>query len=152
MALARPDAEVVATDASASALAVARRNAERLGARIGLLQGDWWQALAGEAGTGFDLILSNPPYIAASDPHLAQGDLRFEPSGALTDYGDGLSALHTIIGGGRQRLRDGGALWLEHGYDQAASARELLAQAGFLNIVSRHDLAGIERISGGIRP
>lgn len=151
LALARPDAIVTATDSSGSALALARRNAAELGARVAFCQGDWWDALGETAeGTRWDLIVSNPPYIPPRDPHLAQGDLRFEPPGALTDYADGLSALRTIIAGAMPRLRPGGALWLEHGYDQAAPVSRLLREAGFTAPVSRRDLAGIERISGAV--
>lgn len=151
LALARPDAEVAATDSSASALVIARRNAAELGARVQFWQGDWWDAAPdGAKGTGWDLIVSNPPYIAPRDPHLAQGDLRFEPPGALTDYADGLSALRAIIAGAPPRLNPAGAVWLEHGYDQAEPVRELLRQAGFPAPASRRDLAGIERISGAV--
>jgi len=150
IALARPDADVVATDTSGSALAVARANASSLGAAIRLCRGNWWTALSDDADdTGFDLIVSNPPYIASHDVHLGQGDLRFEPPGALTDYADGLDALRVIIGGAARRLKPGGALWLEHGYDQAAAVRKLLVDKGFGQVESRRDLAGIERISGG---
>jgi release factor glutamine methyltransferase len=149
LALARPDAEVVATDASGSALAVARANAATLGARVSLCRGDWWTALDDtDRGTGFDLIVSNPPYIASRDAHLGQGDLRFEPPGALTDYADGLAALRTIATQAPAYLRPGAALWLEHGYDQAQAVRNLLVQAGLKGAHSLRDLAGIERISG----
>lgn len=151
LALARPDAQVCATDFSVSALVVARRNAAELGAPVKFYQGDWWQALVHEAEAGWDLIVSNPPYIRPRDPHLAQGDLRFEPPGALTDYVDGLSALRTIIAGAKPRLSPGGALWLEHGYDQAEPVRQLLLDAGFAAPVSHRDLAGIERVSGAVR-
>lgn len=149
LALARPDAEVIATDASGSALAVARTNATMLGARVSFCRGDWWTALDdNDRGTGFDLIVSNPPYIASRDAHLGQGDLRFEPPGALTDYADGLAALRTIVTQAPAYLRPGAALWLEHGYDQAQAVRNLLAEAGLQGAQSHRDLAGIERISG----
>lgn len=149
LALARPDAEVIATDASGSALAVARTNAANLGARVDFRLGDWWAALDdNDRGTGFDLIVSNPPYIASRDAHLGQGDLRFEPPGALTDYADGLAALRVIIMQAPAYLRPGAALWLEHGYDQAQAVRNLLAQAGLQGAQSHRDLAGIERVSG----
>lgn len=150
IALARPDAYVVATDTSGSALAVARSNAARLEADIRLCRGSWWTALSDEPDDmGFDLIVSNPPYIASRDEHLGQGDLRFEPPGALTDYADGLAALRVIAEGAASRLKPGGALWLEHGYDQAGAVRKLLVENGFTQVESRRDLAGIERISGG---
>ncbi|ARP96804.1 peptide chain release factor N(5)-glutamine methyltransferase [Bordetella genomosp. 13] len=147
IALARPRCEVSATDASAAALAVAADNANRLGARVRLLQGDWFDALP--AGERFDVIVSNPPYICSTDPHLQQGDLRHEPRGALTDGADGLRDLARIAADAPRWLRPGGALWLEHGWDQAEAVRSLLQQAGFTGVASRRDLAGIERISGG---
>jgi len=147
VALACPQADVSATDCSPAALAVAAGNAARLGARVRTLHGDWYGALP--PGERYDLIVSNPPYIASGDPHLGQGDLRHEPRGALTDGADGLSALARIVQGAPARLRPGGALWLEHGWDQAQAVRGLLARAGFRGVESRRDLAGIERISGG---
>jgi len=98
------------------------------------------------------LIVSNPPYIAAGDPHLDTGDLRFEPRGALTDEADGLSAIRTIITGSHAFLRPGGQLWFEHGYDQAFKVRERLVAQGFIDVRSLADLAGIERATGGSRP
>ena len=108
---------------------------------------DWFSALAGRK---FDLIVANPPYVAAGDPHLAQGDLRFEPAGALTAGADGLACVRLIIASAPQYLGDGGWFAFEHGYDQAVRCRELLAAAGFSEVFSRADLAGIERISGGV--
>ncbi len=147
VALARPDADVVATDLSGEALGVARCNAQALGARVEFLSGSWFQPLAGQA--PFDLIVSNPPYIRDVDPHLAQGDLRFEPVAALTDGADGLGALAHIAAGAPQWLAPGGVLWMEHGYDQSADVRRFLLEAGFDQVRSLSDLAGIERISGG---
>ncbi|SAI50033.1 heme biosynthesis protein [Bordetella ansorpii] len=147
VALARSQAVVTATDCSAAALAVATDNASRLGARLRLLHGDWFGALP--AGERFDLIVSNPPYIHSADQHLAQGDLRHEPRGALTDGADGLGALARIAADAPAWLAPGGALWMEHGWDQAEAVREQLRAAGFGNVASRRDLAGIERISGG---
>ncbi len=149
LALARPDAEVIATDRSCDALQVARENARSLGARVTFLEGDWWAALAPRGGTRFHLIVSNPPYIPANDHHLSEGDLRFEPVEALTESGDGLTAIRAIIRDASRWLLPGGALWLEHGYDQATQVRALLASAGLSRVESRTDLAGIERISGG---
>lgn len=143
----RPDASVTALDVSAAALAVAQRNAAHNQARVRFLQSDWFGALA--AGERFELIVSNPPYIAAGDAHLSQGDLRFEPSGALTDHADGLSALRTIVAGSPAHLTAGGWLLMEHGYDQAASVRALLADGGYREVQSWRDLGGIERVSGG---
>lgn len=142
----RSDAEVTALDVSQDALAVAGRNAQRNGARVRMLHSDWYGAVAGEQ---FDLIVSNPPYIADGDRHLAEGDLRFEPSGALTDFADGLSALRTIVAGAPARLAPGSWLLMEHGYDQAAAVRALLSSAGYTDVQSWRDLAGIERVSGG---
>jgi len=150
VAHARPDATVTALDVSAAALAVAQANAASNGARVRFLQSDWFAALAPDE--TFDLIASNPPYIAAGDAHLSQGDLRFEPSGALTDFADGLSALRIIIDGAQARLEKGAWLLLEHGYDQAEAVRALLLQRGYLDVQSWRDLGDIERVSGGRAP
>ena len=148
IALALPEACVTATDASPQALALAQRNAASLGARVAFRQGDWYQALPADAGP-FDLIVSNPPYIAAGDAHLAQGDLRFEPDMALTDGADGLAAIRVIVEQASRWLAPGGQLWLEHGYDQAQAVQQLLRQAGFTQVSSLPDLAGIPRATGG---
>ncbi len=142
----RKDASVTALDVSEDALAIARDNAAANGAAVRFLRSDWFAALGGER---FDLIASNPPYIAAGDAHLSQGDLRFEPAGALTDGADGLTALRTIVDGAPAHLEAGGWLLLEHGYDQAQAVRALLAARGFIEVQSWRDLAGIERVSGG---
>ncbi|TFW32683.1 peptide chain release factor N(5)-glutamine methyltransferase [Massilia horti] len=141
----RADAQVTALDVSEAALEVARANALANGANVRFLQSDWFAALADEQ---FEIVASNPPYIAAGDEHLSQGDLRFEPIGALTDHADGLSALSIIINGARRHLVEGGWLLLEHGYDQAAQVRASLAAAGYAEVQSWRDLAGIERVSG----
>jgi release factor glutamine methyltransferase len=143
----RPDAAVTALDVSEAALAIARRNAASNQASVRFLHSDWFGAL--DADERFELIASNPPYIAAGDEHLSQGDLRFEPSGALTDHADGLSALRTIVDGSRRHLVPGAWLLMEHGYDQAASVRALLDAAGYTEVQSWRDIAGIERVSGG---
>ncbi|CAH2786579.1 MAG: Peptide chain release factor N(5)-glutamine methyltransferase (EC [uncultured Paraburkholderia sp.] len=149
----RPDAQVTAVDRSAEALAVAARNAARLldakrpGGAVAFVQSDWYGAL--DRGLCFDVIVSNPSYIASGDPHLAQGDLRYEPRGALTDEADGLSAIRAIIVGAPARLSSHGILWMEHGYDQAEAVRALLTAQGFADVRSERDLAGTERISGG---
>lgn len=145
LAHSRPDAHVTALDVSAAALDVARANAVSNAVTVRFLQSDWFAALHEER---FDLIVSNPPYIAAGDAHLAQGDLRFEPVGALTDHADGLSALRTIITGAAQHLHPTAWLLLEHGYDQAAAVRALLSEAGYSDVQSWRDLGGIERTSG----
>ena len=142
----RRDAQVSALDVSPAALDVARQNAVRNGARVRLLQSDWFGAITGER---FDMLVSNPPYIASGDAHLSQGDLRFEPAGALTDHADGLTALRTIVKGAPAHLEPGGWLLMEHGYDQAQQVRDLLAQHGYDEVASWRDLAGIERVSGG---
>ncbi len=147
LALLRPDALVVATDLSIPALSVAQQNAQALGARIQWWQGSWYEALPPEG--RFDLIVSNPPYIASGDPHLSQGDLRFEPRAALTDGADGLSAIRLIVRGARAHLKAGGQLWLEHGYDQAEAVHKLLSDQGFSGVRSLQDLAGIARVTGG---
>jgi len=151
LAYTRPDARISALDVSPAALAVARRNAARnleQADSINFMQSDWYHALVDQQ---FELIVANPPYIVAGDSHLAQGDLRFEPLAALTDHADGLTALRRIIDGAPAHLVTGGWLLLEHGYDQSAAVRQLLAQAGFGEVQSWYDLAGIERASGGKR-
>jgi release factor glutamine methyltransferase len=149
IAHARPDAAVTALDVSAAALHIARRNAARHGTEVAFCQSDWYAALGARR---FDLIVANPPYIVAGDVHLSQGDLRYEPIGALTDHADGLSALRTIVAGAAAHLASGGSLLMEHGYDQAAAVRALLAEHGFGDVRSWRDLAGIERASGGTLP
>lgn len=150
IALARPDATVVATDISVAALKVARANATRLGASVGFFAGSWYDALATHE--DFDVIVSNPPYIAVCDAHLGQGDVRFEPSRALTDGADGLGAIRAIVSGSHHWLRRGGALYLEHGWDQGDAVRQLLQQARFERVRSLPDLAGIDRVTGGYLP
>jgi release factor glutamine methyltransferase len=142
----RPDAAVTALDVSEAALEVARANAAANGARVRFLHSNWYAALQGEL---FDVIASNPPYIASGDSHLAKGDLRFEPLDALTDRADGLSALRTISAGAAAYLAPQGWLLMEHGYDQAEQVRQLLLENGFSEVQSWRDLAGIERVSGG---
>ncbi|MDO8413994.1 MAG: peptide chain release factor N(5)-glutamine methyltransferase [Gallionellaceae bacterium] len=147
IAHARPDVTVLACDASTAALEVARDNAQRLGvANVASVLSDWFQALAEKR---FDIIVANPPYVAAGDPHLAQGDVRFEPLSALVSGGDGLHDIRHIISTANHHLQAGGWLLIEHAYDQAARVRELLQQAGFDQVFSAPDLAGIERVSGG---
>ena len=145
LAHARRDAQVIATDISDEALSVARDNAEHNRVKIQLMRSDWFGLLDGV----FDLIVSNPPYIAASDAHLSQGDLRFEPVSALTDHANGMTALSAIIDGAPAHMKSGGWLLLEHGYDQATVVRQQLIRAGWSDVQSWKDLAGIERVSGG---
>lgn len=142
----RPHARVAATDISPEALALARGNAIRHGASIEYIESDWLKALAGRR---FDLIVANPPYVAADDPHLGQGDLRFEPRAALVGGADGLACIRTIVADSRARLASGGWLLVEHGHDQAARCRALLREQGYREVTSRRDLAGIERAFGG---
>jgi release factor glutamine methyltransferase len=148
LALARPDARVTATDLSVEALTVAQRNAQTLGARVQWWQGSWFLALPPEG--RFNLIVSNPPYIASHDDHLKRGDLRFEPSQALTDGADGLTELMQIINGAGARLVPGGSLWLEHGYDQAEPVSRMLVEAGFTSVQTHADLANLPRVTGGV--
>jgi release factor glutamine methyltransferase len=156
LASVRPDARVWAVDRSHAALEVAARNAAKLldakrpGGPLSFVAGSWYDTL--DPALRFEAIVSNPPYIASGDPHLEQGDLRFEPRGALTDEADGLTALRAIVAGAPARLTPGGVLWMEHGYDQAAAVRALLTEGGFEDVRSECDLAGIERISGGRVP
>ncbi|WP_225721455.1 HemK/PrmC family methyltransferase [Candidatus Vallotiella sp. (ex Adelges kitamiensis)] len=178
IAHARPDARVVATDYCTYALDVAQRNAHRLlgdaafilplptlaknhnfvfsgnltQPRLMLCHGDWFNALNTMYHTApvyFDIIVSNPPYIAALDPHLSEGDLRFEPLNALTDHADGLSAIHSIVSKSTAWLSPGGKIWIEHGHNQAQAVRTLLDTYGFDSIRSIRDLSGIERVTGG---
>ena len=145
----RPRAQVVAVEHSAAALTVARANAARHAtSNLALLQSDWFAALAGAR---FDVIVANPPYIAAGDAHIRQGDLRFEPAAALVAGEDGLDCIREIVASAPKYLNRGGMLALEHGCDQAVRCRELLAAAGFGAVFSRTDLAGIERLSGGMQ-
>ena len=146
LALEIAHAQVTAVDASPDALRIAGQNAERLGAKLSLLQSDWFAAL-GE--TRFDLIVSNPPYIAAGDAHLLQGDLRHEPASALASGSDGLDAIRNIVSHAADHLNPGGSLWLEHGYDQGPAVFALLESAGFVDLEQHRDLAGIARVSGG---
>ena len=143
----RPDASVAALDISEEALGVARHNADRNRCTVRFRGSDWFSAL--QADERFDLIVSNPPYIVAGDAHLSAGDLRFEPVDALTDHADGLSALRTLCRHASTYLQPNGWLLMEHGYDQSAAVRQLLMEAGFENVQSWQDLAGIERVSGG---
>ncbi len=143
----RPAVPVLGVDASAAALQVAQENAQVLGlTNAHFVQSNWFSALAGQ---GFELIVSNPPYIAAADEHLSQGDVRFEPATALASGADGLDDIRHIVSHAGDYLQPGGWLLLEHGYDQAGRVRTLLQQAGFDAVFSACDLAGIERVSGG---
>ena len=143
---ARPDAQVWAVDASEAALTVARANAGQLKLPVQFIASDWFA----QVDDVFDLIVSNPPYIADADPHLAA--LRYEPLQALTSGADGLTDLRRIVTAALAHLAPGGWLLLEHGFDQAESVRALLMQAGFTQVQSHADLAGHARCSGGQKP
>ncbi len=146
----RPDARVVAVDASRQALEVARTNAERLGLRnVELREGDWCKGLADER---FDMIVSNPPYICEDDPHLARGDLRFEPAMALASGADGLDAIRAIVACAPLHLSPGGWLLFEHGFDQAEAVAGLMRKAGFIDVESLRDLLGHGRVTLGRTP
>ena len=148
LAIERPAWAITATDRSTMALDVARRNAEALGlARIRFIEGDWYKPFSPRE--SFDLIISNPPYIAADDPHLERGDLRFEPRSALVSGEDGLNDIRIIIDGSTAHLAPGGWLWLEHGYNQGERVAELLQGAGYDPASHQHDLAGHVRCTGG---
>lgn len=149
LACERPGAKVCAVDVSPESLALARANAARHGATVEFLEGDWYGPVAGRR---FDLVVANPPYVGAADHHLAEGDLRFEPRGALTDgSADGLGSIRALVSGAPAHLKSGGWILIEHGYDQAAACRALLEGAGFTDLVSHPDLAGIPRVAGGRR-
>lgn len=147
----RPQWRITAVDRSAAALAVARGNAQRLGlGRVEFLCSDWFDALPAQA--TFDLILSNPPYIAAQDPHLARGDLRFEPASALVSGPDGLDAIREIVAAAPRHLTAAGWLWLEHGAEQAEAIAAELSRHAFREVRSTRDLAGLPRHAGALAP
>ena len=149
VASAAPQSSVTATDQSPDALAIATLNAQSLSLteRVQFRRGSWYQALDSQA--LFDVILSNPPYITTQDPHLSQGDLRFEPSSALTDYGNGLSCLEIIISQADQYLKPGGLIAVEHGFDQSDAVVQLMNNAGFNEIEVHLDLSGHTRAVSG---
>ena len=141
----RPLARIVATDASESALAVARSNAQRLGIdHVEFAQGDWCNALGTRR---FDVIVSNPPYIAKDDPHLERGDLRFEPASALASGTDGLDAIRVIAAGVRDHLKAGGWLLVEHGYEQGSAVRAVLTGDGYVDVSTARDLERRDRVT-----
>lgn len=143
-------AQVLATDASRDALAVAQRNAARLGiANVAFAHGDW---LAPLSTPPYDVIVSNPPYIEADDPHLGQGDLRFEPSSALASGDDGLDDIRRIVADARMHLKPGGWLLMEHGWNQGDAVRALLQAAGYDEVFTAQDLEQRDRVSGGRFP
>ena len=149
LALQLPAAAVTAVDLSPAAVSLTRRNADLLGATVRVIESDWCAALPAER---FALIVANPPYVAERDPHLGEGDLRFEPPLALSSGADGLAAIRTIVLQAPHHLSAGGWLFIEHGYDQAVAVAALLAAAGLCDIEQHPDLAGILRVSGGRLP
>jgi release factor glutamine methyltransferase len=156
IASSQPNVTVVATDASQAALNIAGRNAAqlKLSDRVSFCLGNWYAALQSldSPSRHFDLILSNPPYIRAGDPHLSKGDLRFEPQSALTDFGSGLMCITAIIDGALAHLKPGGLLAVEHGFDQSPAVLEQLALAGFQAITPHRDLAVHWRVASGRKP
>jgi len=146
----RPACRVIAVERSLAALALAEKNRRRLGVdNLELRAGDWFAPLAGER---FHLILSNPPYVAPGDPHLAEDGLPFEPREALVAEGGGLADLAHLIRHAPDHLQPGGWLLLEHGHDQGAAVRRLFRERGFQAVETRRDLAGVERVSLGRLP
>lgn len=145
----RPACEVHATEISPAALAVARANVERLlPGRVALHRGSWCEPLSGR----FQVIASNPPYVAAGDPHLQEGDCRFEPATALTPGGDGLDAIRRIAGEATAFLEPGGLLAFEHGFEQGWACRELLRKRGYAEVMTVQDLEGRDRVTRGNWP
>ena len=149
IASAVPLASLIATDQSTEALAIAKQNAQSLKLldQVQFLLGNWYAALTEPS--QFDVIVSNPPYIAHLDPHLTQGDLRFEPESALTDYASGLSCLEIIIAGADQYLKPGGLIAIEHGFDQSEAVVEFMKMAGLIDVQTHIDLAGHFRAASG---
>lgn len=145
----RPSAQVLAVERSLPALAVARRNARRHAlANLDFLAADWLSALSGR----FDLVVSNPPYLAKDDPHLGRDGLQYEPQAALVSGADGLDAIRAIAEQARAVLQPGGWLLLEHGWEQGEAVREVLGEWGYRERFIARDLAGRDRVSGGLRP
>ena len=149
IANAAPDALVSATEQSSDALGIAKKNTQllKLETRVQLMQGSWYGALSNDA--RFDIILSNPPYISNLDPHLSQGDLRFEPISALTDHASGLTCLEAIINGAKDHLNPNGLIAVEHGFDQSDAVVDLMKSAGLNDIQTHLDLAGHHRVASG---
>ncbi len=144
-----PRSDVVGADVSPAAVELARRNAGRLGIpNVTFIESDWFASVPPKR---FALIVANPPYVEAEDPHLGQGDLRFEPPAALVSGSDGLDAIRAIVKAAPRYLAAGGTLALEHGHDQAGTTQSLLREAGFRGIASARDLAGIQRVTYGLQ-
>jgi len=146
----RPGWQMTGVDLAAEAVSLAQSNAERLAiSNVRFLESDWFSALSGQR---FNIIVANPPYIAADDPHLARDDVRFEPRSALVAEAAGMSDLTWLARHAPTYLKPQGWLWMEHGHAQAEAVRDILVRCGFLDVVSRRDLAGHERITGGQGP
>jgi len=141
--------EILGIDLSGAAIQLARQNANALNLtnKVHFLESNWYESISSTYLNNVDLIISNPPYIRAGDPHLVEGDLRFEPKLALTDSNDGLDCIRTILAGGQQYLKKGGLLALEHGFDQGAQVRSLMSLGGYQEVASQPDLAGHLRVS-----
>ena len=143
----KPDWKILACDREPAAVQLAEANRRALGLdNVSIFQSNWFAAVAPQR---FELIVSNPPYIDGDDPHLTQGDLRFEPRSALVAANKGLADIEHIIAHSQDYLQPGGWLLLEHGYNQRRAVRECFEQSGFINVFSRQDLAGMDRITGG---
>jgi len=149
LANAAPQALVMASDQSVEALEIAKLNAKALSleARVQFAKGNWYEAIGEKM--RFDIILSNPPYISDQDPHLMQGDLRFEPLSALTDHASGLTCLQDIIAGAKEHLKPNGLIAVEHGFDQSEAVVNLMKLAGFYDIRTHLDLGGHYRVASG---
>lgn len=146
----RPNWDIIATDLSEKALKVAQQNADRLKLKnIEFRQGDWFQPITG---LSFDIIVSNPPYIASNDPHLNQGDVRFEPRSALAAGADGLADIETICRQASNYLNTGGLLIIEHGYDQIEKIHHIFHKHGFINTCQQRDIANNPRTTLGYKP
>ena len=143
----RPAWQITASDRSEAALQVAQRNAEQLGLDIEFKHSDWFSTLQGQL---FDVIASNPPYIPRTDPHLSQGDVRFEPLSALASGDDGLDAIRHICATATDFLKPAGQLFIEHGYDQMTEIHDILHRNHYHSIQQYHDLAGSPRLTSGI--
>lgn len=149
----RPKITMIATDKSAEALQIAKLNAKQLHiSNVEFALGSWFDAIANMVDKPFDMIVSNPPYIANFDPHLEQGDLRFEPNHALASGVEGMDDLHIIISNARRYLKPNGLLLVEHGYDQEHSVAKEFRAAGFADVTCYNDLSGIPRVTSGSNP
>lgn len=147
IALNAENTDVYASDISEAALQVARENAKNLSAKVNFIHSNWYENIPNS--TVFDVIASNPPYIAAGDVHLSQGDVRFEPDIALSDGATGLTALHAIISHAPKFLNKNGVLLVEHGWDQSSDVQQLMLESGFKQVHSLNDLADIARVTIG---